>query len=72
MQFRNKRPSTVLDIGCGEGWLCRALADKGMKVWGVDAIPELITAATIKRKCGICRIYLPGYYCRFFSTFAII
>ena len=42
--------STVLDIGCGEGWLCRELADKGMKVWGVDAIPDLIKAAQSKGK----------------------
>ena len=45
-----QNPSTVLDIGCGEGWLCRALADKGMKVWGVDAIPDLIKAAQSKGK----------------------
>jgi 2-polyprenyl-3-methyl-5-hydroxy-6-metoxy-1,4-benzoquinol methylase len=39
------RPKTVLDIGCGEGWLCRALADRDVDTVGVDAIPELVEKA---------------------------
>jgi 2-polyprenyl-3-methyl-5-hydroxy-6-metoxy-1,4-benzoquinol methylase len=38
-------PSRVLDIGCGEGWLARALSALGMSVTGVDIVPELITEA---------------------------
>lgn len=38
-------PTTVLDIGCGEGWLARALSAHGMQVTGVDVVPELIVAA---------------------------
>ena len=38
-------PQTVLDIGCGEGWLARALADRGIKSIGVDVVPELIEKA---------------------------
>ena len=41
----SKYPKTVLDIGCGEGWLARAIASQGIEVLGVDAIPELIEAA---------------------------
>lgn len=41
-------PNTVLDIGCGEGWLTRALIGKGMDVTGVDAIPELVANAQAK------------------------
>jgi 2-polyprenyl-3-methyl-5-hydroxy-6-metoxy-1,4-benzoquinol methylase len=39
-------PDRVLDLGCGEGWLARALDDLGMKVTGVDAVPELVAEAT--------------------------
>ena len=39
-------PRTVLDLGCGEGWLARALSERGMTVTGVDAVPALIHAAT--------------------------
>jgi len=39
------QPSTVLDLGCGEGWLARTLAEHGVAVTGVDAVPELIEAA---------------------------
>jgi 2-polyprenyl-3-methyl-5-hydroxy-6-metoxy-1,4-benzoquinol methylase len=38
-------PSRILDIGCGEGWLARALSDLGMSVTGIDIVPELIAQA---------------------------
>ena len=40
-----QKPGTVLDIGCGEGWLVRALSKKGVSSLGVDVVPELIEAA---------------------------
>jgi 2-polyprenyl-3-methyl-5-hydroxy-6-metoxy-1,4-benzoquinol methylase len=39
------QPKTVLDLGCGEGWLTRALTAPGILATGVDASPELIRAA---------------------------
>jgi SAM-dependent methyltransferase len=38
-------PRRLLDIGCGEGWLCRALSDHVAEVTGVDGSPELIAQA---------------------------
>lgn len=38
-------PRSVLDIGCGEGWLARALTADGMRVIGVDVVPALVEAA---------------------------
>jgi 2-polyprenyl-3-methyl-5-hydroxy-6-metoxy-1,4-benzoquinol methylase len=35
----------ILDIGCGEGWLARALSALGMSVTGVDVVPALIAQA---------------------------
>jgi 2-polyprenyl-3-methyl-5-hydroxy-6-metoxy-1,4-benzoquinol methylase len=35
----------VLDVGCGEGWLARVLADAGHAVAGIDASAPLIEAA---------------------------
>lgn len=39
------KPMVVLDAGCGEGWLVRALRERGMEVAGVDAVSTLIERA---------------------------
>jgi 2-polyprenyl-3-methyl-5-hydroxy-6-metoxy-1,4-benzoquinol methylase len=41
----SRSPQSVLDIGCGEGWLVRALGELGIEGIGVDAVPELIEQA---------------------------
>lgn len=39
-------PTTeLLDVGCGEGWLARALAPRGIRVTGIDAVPEFVDRA---------------------------
>jgi len=35
----------ILDAGCGEGYMCRMLAKKGYKVFGVDSSKKLINSA---------------------------
>lgn len=48
-------PQSMLDIGCGEGWLCRRASDlvPGLnKTVGLDAIPRLIEAATEAHPAG--------------------
>lgn len=35
----------MLDLGCGEGWLARALASHGIAVTGIDASAPLIESA---------------------------
>ncbi len=40
-----RAPRSVLDLGCGEGWLARQLSARGIAVVGVDAMPGLVTAA---------------------------
>lgn len=34
----------VLDVGCGEGWLCRALEERGIRCVGVDGSAALVEA----------------------------
>ena len=41
----DRSPRSVLDIGCGEGWLVRALSGHGMRVAGIDAVPALVEKA---------------------------
>jgi len=41
----SKNVNSVLDIGCGEGWLVRELNKNGISSLGVDAIPEFIDFA---------------------------
>jgi SAM-dependent methyltransferase len=38
-------PRSALDLGCGEGWLARALIERGVRVIGVDVVPGLIARA---------------------------
>jgi 2-polyprenyl-3-methyl-5-hydroxy-6-metoxy-1,4-benzoquinol methylase len=39
------KPQTMLDIGCGEGWLVRQLSSRGVDTLGIDGEPKLIKAA---------------------------
>lgn len=39
------QPKRVLDVGCGEGWLARELANRGLEVTGVDGSAALIAEA---------------------------
>ncbi len=41
----SRSPSTALDIGCGEGWLVRALASHGIDAIGIDVVPALVEQA---------------------------
>jgi 2-polyprenyl-3-methyl-5-hydroxy-6-metoxy-1,4-benzoquinol methylase len=38
-------PRSVLDVGCGEGWLCRSLTARGVSAIGVDGSAELVEEA---------------------------
>jgi len=41
-------PESIIDIGCGEGWLARELQKKGLSVFGIDGVKSLIKNATDK------------------------
>lgn len=51
-------PRSAIDLGCGEGWLVRALAKQGVDALGVDAVPALIEAA---RAAGGGRFHVLDY-----------
>ena len=40
-----QHPRTMLDVGCGEGWLCRAAQQYDIQTTGIDAIPALVQSA---------------------------
>ena len=53
-----RQPERVLDLGCGEGWLLRALADRGIEAVGVDGDATLVEAA---RAAGAAPVHLASY-----------
>lgn len=40
-----RSPRRALDLGCGEGWLCRELSARGVAAVGTDASAPLVAAA---------------------------
>ena len=40
-----RSPTRVLDVGCGEGWLCRTLREHGISCVGIDGSHDLVRAA---------------------------
>lgn len=54
----DRAPRSVLDIGCGEGWLARALAQRNIRVVGIDAVAELVQAA---RQAGAGEFHVLDY-----------
>ncbi len=42
------QPSSILDLGCGEGWLTRTLNQTGIKAVGIDGTNPLIEVAKSK------------------------
>lgn len=53
-----RQPERVLDLGCGEGWLLRALSDRGISAVGVDGQATLVAAA---RAAGSAPVFLADY-----------
>ena len=53
-----RQPERVLDLGCGEGWLLRALAERGIEAVGVDGDETLVEAA---RAAGSSPVHLASY-----------
>lgn len=40
--IQDRQPASVLDVGCGDGWLVRELSRLNIDALGVDAVPELV------------------------------
>ncbi|AWM92827.1 SAM-dependent methyltransferase [Pseudomonas sp. 31-12] len=53
-----RQPERVLDLGCGEGWLLRALAQRGIEAIGVDGDGTLVEAA---RAAGASSVQVASY-----------
>ncbi|ROM79185.1 SAM-dependent methyltransferase [Pseudomonas brassicacearum] len=53
-----RQPERVLDLGCGEGWLLRALAERAIEAVGVDGDATLVDAA---RAAGSSQVHVANY-----------
>jgi 2-polyprenyl-3-methyl-5-hydroxy-6-metoxy-1,4-benzoquinol methylase len=50
LSLAGPRPCRVLDLGCGTGTLCCALAERGHRVTGVDPAAAMLAVARRKRQ----------------------
>ena len=48
LSLAGRRPCSVLDLGCGTGTLCCALAERGHRVTGVDPAAAMLAVARSK------------------------
>ena len=46
-----RRPESVLDVGCGEGWLVQALRRQGVAAWGIDPTADLAAVSRVRGAC---------------------
>jgi 2-polyprenyl-3-methyl-5-hydroxy-6-metoxy-1,4-benzoquinol methylase len=53
-----RQPERVLDLGCGEGWLLRALSERSIEAIGVDGDATLVESA---RTSSACQVHLANY-----------
>ncbi|WP_339479398.1 MULTISPECIES: class I SAM-dependent methyltransferase [unclassified Pseudomonas] len=58
LAVQSRQPERVLDLGCGEGWLLRALTERGIEAVGVDGDATLVDAA---RAAGSSSVHLASY-----------
>jgi len=58
LALMGRQPERVLDLGCGEGWLLRALAERGIEAVGVDGDATLVEAA---KAAGSSSVYVASY-----------
>lgn len=61
--LKEEKKLRILDAGCGEGYLCRILAKKKHRVFGIDFCPKLIKAAKdLERKKPLGIKYFVGNF----------
>ena len=54
----SRSPTSVLDLGCGEGWLVRYLTARNIRATGVDTVASLIAEA---KQSSTADFYLASY-----------
>lgn len=59
--LKQEKNLRILDVGCGEGYLCRTMAKLGHQVFGIDSCQKLIKAAKdLERKKPLGIKYFAG------------
>jgi 2-polyprenyl-3-methyl-5-hydroxy-6-metoxy-1,4-benzoquinol methylase len=51
-EILKRKPGSVLDLGCGEGWIASQVLPKGIKYTGLDFSPKLVELARKSHPTG--------------------